>query len=129
VAKALNGRAHGNAQGRPASGRAARKSGNLSGNSRSITQKNMTARTAAHPLKGKQRPLRDMTEEALGRYFRDLNGHRPGDLYDLVLGEVEEPLFRAVMEYTRGNQSLAAEVLGINRATLRKKLRHYQILD
>ena len=82
-----------------------------------------------HPLRGRQRPLKDLCEEALARYFRDLNGHRPGDLYELVLGEVEEPLFKAVLEYAQGNQSLAAEVLGINRATLRKKLRHYQIID
>jgi Fis family transcriptional regulator, factor for inversion stimulation protein len=80
-------------------------------------------------IRGKQRPLRDMTEEALGKYFKDLNGHRPGDLYELVLGEVEEPLFRTVMDYTRGNQSVAAAILGINRATLRKKLRHYRLLD
>jgi Fis family transcriptional regulator len=75
----------------------------------------------------KNRPLRDFAEEALDKYFRDLNGHRPGDLYDLVLGEVEEPLFKTVMNYTGGNQSRAAEILGINRATLRKKLRQYQL--
>lgn len=72
--------------------------------------------------------LRDHTEEALQKYFGDLNGHRPGDLYELVLGEVEEPLFKTVLDYTKGNQSVAAEILGINRATLRKKLRHYQLL-
>jgi Fis family transcriptional regulator len=48
-------------------------------------------------------------------------------LYDLVLGEVEEPLFKAVMDYTDGNQSQAAGILGINRGTLRKKLRTYSI--
>ncbi|MCL4721111.1 MAG: Fis family transcriptional regulator, partial [Gammaproteobacteria bacterium] len=52
----------------------------------------------------------------------------PGDLYELVLGEVEAPLFKTVLTYTGGNQSVAAEILGINRATLRKKLRHYQLL-
>ena len=77
----------------------------------------------------RNRPLRDVTEDALKRYFRDLNGHKPGDLYDLVLGEVEHPLFKTVMDYTDGNQSRAAEILGINRATLRKKLRIYQILN
>ena len=41
-------------------------------------------------------------------YFRKLNGHKPGDLYQLVLGEVERPLFRAVLEFTKGNQSEAA---------------------
>ena len=47
--------------------------------------------------------------------------------YNLVLGQVEEPLFRAVMKYTNGNQSQAAEMLGINRGTLRKKLKTYSI--
>ena len=73
--------------------------------------------------------LRKHTEEALSQYFASLNGDRPGDLYDLVLGEVEEPLFRAVMNYTRGNQSQAAGILGINRGTLRKKLKTYSIIQ
>ena len=54
-----------------------------------------------------------------------MNGHKPGQLYDLVLREVEEPLFKAVLEYVAGNQSRAADVLGINRGTLRKKLKTY----
>jgi Fis family transcriptional regulator len=70
-------------------------------------------------------PLRTMTAEALEGYFASLNGHRPGRLYDLVLREVEEPLFRAVLDYAEGNQSRAADILGINRGTLRKKLRTY----
>lgn len=72
-------------------------------------------------------PLRQYAETALKRYFNDLNGTRPGDLYNMVLREVEEPLFREALEYTRGNQSQAAEMLGINRTTLRKKLRLYGI--
>lgn len=76
-----------------------------------------------------RKPLRKHTEEALGSYFKTLNGDRPGDLYDLVLGEVEEPLFRAVMDYTHGNQSQAAGILGINRGTLRKKLKTYSLLQ
>ena len=74
-----------------------------------------------------KKPLRKHTEEALSAYFASLNGDRPGDLYHLVLGEVEEPLFKAVMEYTRGNQSQAAGILGLNRGTLRKKLKSYSI--
>jgi len=68
-------------------------------------------------------PLRNHAERALNDYFASLNGHRPADLYELVLREVEEPLFRAVLDYAEGNQSRAAVILGINRATLRKKLR------
>jgi Fis family transcriptional regulator len=48
-------------------------------------------------------------------------------MYSLVLGEVEPPLFRVVLEYTDGNQSLASDILGISRATLRKKLKQYRI--
>ena len=73
------------------------------------------------------KPLRTHTEEALQAYFKTLNGDRPGELYDLVLSEVEEPLFRVVMDYTQGNQSQAAGILGINRGTLRKKLKTYYL--
>lgn len=74
-------------------------------------------------------PLRTQTAAALDTYFTNLNGDHPGHLYELVLREVEEPLFRAVLEYVDGNQSRAAEVLGMNRGTLRKKLRTYQLTD
>ena len=72
---------------------------------------------------GRELPLRSHTERALSDYFASLNGHRPARLYNLVLREVEEPLFRAVLDYADGNQSRAAGILGINRGTLRKKLR------
>jgi len=76
-----------------------------------------------------RKPLRQHTEDALRQYFKSLNGDRPGELYDLVMGEVEEPLFRAVMNYTHGNQSQAAGILGINRGTLRKKLKTYSLIQ
>ena len=75
----------------------------------------------------KNKTLSTMTGEALDGYFKKLNGHKPGDLYQLVLGQVEKPLFEAVLDYTNGNQSEAAEILGINRGTLRKKLRSYDL--
>ncbi|NND60318.1 MAG: DNA-binding transcriptional regulator Fis [Gammaproteobacteria bacterium] len=78
---------------------------------------------------GGGKPLRDLTEEAVRGYFTKLNGHKAADLYDLVIREVEEPLLRSVMDYTEGNQSRAAEVLGINRGTLRKKLRIYGLAN
>ena len=74
------------------------------------------------------RPLRNVTEEALDNYFASLNGSKPSELYNLVLAEVEAPLLRAALNYTKGNQSRAAEILGINRGTLRKKLRIYGLL-
>jgi len=70
-------------------------------------------------------PLRTMTADALDSYFATLNGHKPGQLYELVLREVEEPLFKKVLDYADGNQSQAADILGINRGTLRKKLKTY----
>ena len=73
-------------------------------------------------------PLCRHTEDALEHYFATLNGDRPGDLYDLVIGEVERPLFKAVLDFTDGNQSQAAGILGINRGTLRKKLRTYSLI-
>jgi len=80
-------------------------------------------------LNSSKKPLCKHTEDALDQYFATLNGDRPGELYDLVIGEVERPLFKAVMDYTHGNQSEAAGILGINRGTLRKKLRSYSIIQ
>ena len=76
----------------------------------------------------RNKPLSELTDEALRGYFASLNGHKPGDLYQLVMGEVEKPLFKTVLAYTNGNQSAAAEVLGMNRGTLRKKLKSYGLL-
>ena len=76
---------------------------------------------------GRSIPLRSHAEQALDNYFASLNGHAPGHLYELVMREVEEPLFRAVLDYAEGNQSRAADILGINRGTLRKKLKTYGI--
>ena len=76
-------------------------------------------------LIGRELPLRNHAERALSEYFTSLNGDRPAHLYDLVLREVEEPLFRVVLDYAEGNQSRAAGILGINRGTLRKKLKQF----
>ena len=70
-------------------------------------------------------PLRDQVYEALRIYFHNLGDLQPSNLYDLVLREVEPPLLEIVMQRTRGNQTKAADLLGINRGTLRKKLRRY----
>jgi|SRR5450631_754053 len=78
-------------------------------------------------VNGKGGPLRSQAEEALQSYFETLNGHKPARLYDLVMREVEEPLFKVVMGHVHGNQSRAAVILGINRGTLRKKLKEFGI--
>ncbi|NIR61657.1 MAG: DNA-binding transcriptional regulator Fis [Gammaproteobacteria bacterium] len=70
-------------------------------------------------------PLRECVRAALQRYFAQLGDHRPSGLYSMVIGEVEAPLLETVMHYARGNQTCAAEILGINRSTLRKKLKEH----
>jgi len=70
-------------------------------------------------------PLSVCVETALKDYFEQLNGQTTTNLYDMLLTEVEAPLFKATLEYTNGNQSRAAELLGLNRGTLRKKLKTY----
>ena len=72
-------------------------------------------------------PLRECVRSAVANYFDQLDGHSTSGLHRLVLGEVEVPLLEAVLSYTEGNQSKAAEVLGINRGTLRKKLKEYNL--
>lgn len=71
--------------------------------------------------------LRDYAEKTLQRYFADLDGHDPSNVYEFVLAEVEQPLLKTLMDYTGGNQSRAAGILGLNRSTLRKKLRQYKL--
>ena len=71
--------------------------------------------------------LSDSVHMTLSQFFQELDGHCPDNLYDMVLQQVEEPLLRLVMSYVDGNQSRAAECLGLNRGTLRKKLRLYDL--
>lgn len=75
-----------------------------------------------------QKSLRDNVTEALQRYFDDLDGQDTRDVYNIVMNEVEPPLLEAAMKYTRQNQSKTAELLGLNRGTLRKKLKQYNLL-
>ena len=74
----------------------------------------------------------DITEciqQNLAQYFRDLNGETPCGVYDMVLAQVEKPLLAYVMNECGGNQSKAAEMLGLNRNTLRKKLLQHQLIN
>lgn len=72
--------------------------------------------------------LADCVRRTLKRYFRDLEGERAQDVHAMVIANVECAMLEIVMEQTAGNQTLAAEVLGINRNTLRRKLTEYQLL-
>ncbi len=71
--------------------------------------------------------LRESVDLFVRRYLDEMDGEMSTDFYDLVLSEVEAPLLQAVMEYTRFNQTRTAQMLGLNRGTLRKKLRQYGI--
>lgn len=72
--------------------------------------------------------LRDSVAIALANYFQHLDGQPVRELYPMVLSEVEAPLLEAVMRHTRNNQTRAAVMLGLNRGTLRKKLKQYGLL-
>ncbi len=80
-------------------------------------------------LTQKNQPLHDSVRQSLENYLAILKDQTPNNLYELILAEVEAPLMQAVMEYTKGNQSRAAIVLGLSRGTLRKKLKMYGLLD
>ncbi|WJW75187.1 DNA-binding transcriptional regulator Fis [Thiohalobacter sp. IOR34] len=73
------------------------------------------------------RSLREAVQHCLERYFLDLDGHSPSSIHQMVIAEVEPAMLETVMRHAGGNQTRAAEMLGINRATLRKKLRQYGI--
>lgn len=81
-----------------------------------------------HAVVGDSQTLRDSIETALNNYFSHLDGATVSDVYSLVLSEVEQPLLEAVLRYTRNNQTRASTVLGLNRGTLRKKLKQYDLL-
>jgi Fis family transcriptional regulator len=71
--------------------------------------------------------LANSVKSSLDQYFKDLDGEPPHAIYDMVLSCIEKPLLEYVMNHTSGNQSKAAEILDINRNTLRKKLQQYNI--
>jgi Fis family transcriptional regulator len=72
--------------------------------------------------------LRDSVSVALKNYFQHLDGQPVTDVYNMVLSEVEAPLLEEVLRHTRANQTKAAVLLGLNRGTLRKKLKQYGLL-
>ena len=75
----------------------------------------------------RQNELADTVRRALERYFRDMDGERPSGIYDMVLKNVEKPMIETVLGKANGNQTLAAEMLGINRNTLRSKMQQLRI--
>ena len=72
--------------------------------------------------------LEACVRESLEQYFRDLRGVEPHSVHDMILNAVEKPMLDVVMAHAQGNQSKAAEWLGINRNTLRRKLLEHKLI-
>ena len=72
--------------------------------------------------------LKYQVGKSIRRYLRELDGNKSSDVYPIVLKEVEAPLLFEIMKYCNGNQSEASKMLGLNRGTLRTKLKEYDLL-
>jgi Fis family transcriptional regulator len=72
--------------------------------------------------------VNDCVRRSLNRYFRDLDGQAPHAIYAMVLKSVERPMLEVVMKHADGNQTVAAEMLGISRGTLRRMLVEHELL-
>jgi Fis family transcriptional regulator len=75
-----------------------------------------------------KKPIEDCVRDSLEAYFRDLRGVEPSAMYEMIQRVVEKPLLEVVMNHAEGNQSRAAEWLGINRNTLRRKLLDHKLI-
>ena len=76
-----------------------------------------------------RKPIEDCVRDSLEAYFKDLDGVEPNAIYDMIQRVVEKPLLEVVMKHAAGNQSRAAEWLGINRNTLRRKLLEHKLVE
>lgn len=72
--------------------------------------------------------IEECVRASLEGYFRDLRGTDPDGMYDMMVRVVEKPLLEVVMQHAEHNQSRAAQWLGLNRNTLRKKLIEHKLL-
>lgn len=79
-------------------------------------------------LNGSGNSICEAVVDTLDKYFQDLEGEKPDGVYDMVIRCIERPMLEYVLQHTQGNQSAAAELLGINRNTLRRKLVDHQLL-
>ncbi len=66
-----------------------------------------------------------IVKQSLDDYFKHLDGQPPHAIYDMVLACIEKPMLEYILNHVGGNQSKAAEILGLNRNTLRKKMAEY----
>ena len=85
--------------------------------------------SSSHSVHATHVPLYIHVEHVVREYFYALGDDVPTDLYELILRQVELPLLTVVLEQTRGNQTKCAQILGLNRGTLRKKLKTYNLMS
>lgn len=89
--------------------------------------------TAANDINTETAPaashLREAVTVAVRNYLNELDGQMSSDVYQMVLAEIEAPLLTEIMAYTRNNQTRASIMLGLNRGTLRKKLKQYKLIS
>ncbi len=84
-----------------------------------------TAKQSKAALARTSRCLADNVKDAMEKYFKDMDGHEPTNLHELVMSQVEKPLIESVINNTSGNISRAAKLLGLNRGTLRNRMQKY----
>ncbi|MBU2710918.1 DNA-binding transcriptional regulator Fis [Zooshikella harenae] len=94
----------------------------------SATDNTLLRQHLTSPVEQQSQTLRDSVEKSLANYFSHLDGQDVTDVYQMVLSEVEAPLLEVVMAHVKGNQTKASAILGLNRGTLRKKLKQYGLL-
>jgi Fis family transcriptional regulator len=75
-----------------------------------------------------KKQIEECVRASLESYFKDLRGIEPDGMYDMMIRVVEKPLLEVVMQHAEHNQSRAAEWLGLNRNTLRKKLVEHKLI-
>jgi Fis family transcriptional regulator len=97
--------------------------------SMTTSQTQVSTAYSRHNPHSAQAPLRVHVERVVREYFATLGDEIPTGLYERILKEVELPLLTVVLEQTRGNQSKCAQILGLNRGTLRKKLKTYDLMS
>ena len=98
-----------------------------------MTDMDITAPALSLTAAGTENPqkyptLHDCVTQAMQNYFVNLDGQPATHVYDMVISSVEAALLESVMLSTRGNQTTAAAMLGVNRGTLRKKLKQYHLI-
>tara|TARA_B100000586_G_scaffold22665_1_gene14992 strand:+ start:1063 stop:1344 length:282 start_codon:yes stop_codon:yes gene_type:complete len=92
-----------------------------------MSERKIRKKTAAQKRNYAQQSLANNVEKATQKYFKDLNGSKPDGLYGFFMQEVEKPFLDVVMQYTDWNITHASNMLGMNRATLRNRLKKYKL--